>query len=138
MSCQGDLEQIKTYKNTILGELYSDEFERKVGASSLMQRAAKATYKRGIPPREVLVLVCGCDTQDDRLSLSVWGAARPKESDKKDRPEQLYLIDRQVLWGNPGRQDVWDQLDEVLTTPYVNEDGIEIKIEATAIDSCRT
>ena len=135
MSCQGDLEQIKTYKNTILGELYSDEFERKVGASSLMQRAAKATYKRGIPPREVLVLVCGCDTQDDRLSLSVWGAARPKESDKKDRPEQLYLIDRQVLWGNPGRQDVWDQLDEVLTTPYVNEDGIEMKIEATAIDS---
>ena len=67
--------------------------------------------------------------------MSVWGAAPPKESDKNDRPEQLYLIDRQVLYGNPGRQDVWDQLDEVITTPYVNEDGIEMKIESTAIDS---
>ena len=64
----------------------------------LMQRAAKETYKRGVPPREVLVLICGVDTQDDRLSLSVWGAAPPKESDKNDRPEQLYLIDRQVLY----------------------------------------
>ncbi len=135
LSCQGDIEQIKTYKNTVQGELYSDEYERKVGTSVLMERASKATYKRGIPPREVLVLLCGIDTQDDRLSLSVWGAGRPKESERNDRPEQLYLVDRIVLWGNPARQDVWDQLDEVLMTPYVNEDGQEIKIEASAIDS---
>ena len=135
LDCQGDIEQIKTFKNTIQGELFDDEFERKVGASALMERASKATYKRGVPPSDVVLLVCGVDTQDDRLSLSVWGAAPPKESEKNDRPEQLYLIDRQVLYGNPGRQDVWDQLDEVITTPYVNEDGNEIKIEATAIDS---
>ena len=58
LDCQGDIEQIKTFKNTIQGELFDDEFERKVGASGLMQRAAKETYKRGVPPREVLVLIC--------------------------------------------------------------------------------
>ena len=63
---RGDLEQIKTYKNTIHGKLYYDEFERKVGASSLMERAAKSTYKRGISPKEVLVLVCGFGVQTRR------------------------------------------------------------------------
>jgi len=135
LSCQGDIEQVKTYKNTVQGELFSDEFERKVGASSLMQRAAKETYKKGIPPKEVLFLVAGIDTQDDRLSLSVWGVGRPKESDSHNRPEQLYLIDRIVLYGNPGRMDVWNQLDDVLMNAYKNEDGIELKIQAAAIDS---
>ncbi len=135
LSCQGDIEQIKTFRNTIEGELWTDEFERKVGASQLMERASKETYKRGVPPREVLLLVAGIDTQDDRLSLSVWGAGAPVESATYDRPEQLYLIDRIVLYGNPGRKDVWDQLDEVLTTPYINEDGIELKIIGAAIDS---
>ena len=135
ISCQGNIEQIKTYRNTVEGALWTDEFERKVGASQLMERAAKETYKRGVPPREVLCLVAGIDTQDDRLSLSVWGAGAPVESVNYDRPEQLYLIDRIVLYGNIGRQDVWNQLDDVLTTPYKNEDGVELKIQAAAIDS---
>ena len=132
LSCQGDIEQIKTFKNTVLGELFSDEYEKKVGASVLMQRAAKETYKRGVPPREVLVLVLACDVNDTFLSISVWGAGRPS---RPDRSEELWLIDRIKLYGNPGRKDVWDQLDEVLTTPYVNEDGVEMKIELAALDS---
>jgi phage terminase large subunit GpA-like protein len=67
--------------------------------------------------------------------MSIWGAGAPKESDSYDRPEQLYLIDRIVLYGNIGRADVWQQLDDVLATPYKNEDGVELKIQAAAIDS---
>ncbi len=119
-------EQLRTYINTVLGEVWQDEYESKIGASALMDRAAEATYKQGVPPREALILLAGVDTQDDRLSLSVWGLGRN---------EEMFLIDRVKIYGAPSRADVWTQLDEVISSPYKNEDGIEMKIEVTAIDT---
>ena len=62
-------------------------------------------------PEEVLFLTAGIDTQDDRLSLSVFGFGRN---------EEMFLIDRQVLYGSPARADVWKQLDEVLLGKFKN------------------
>ena len=45
------------------------------------------------------------------------------------RNEEMYLIDRKVLYGSPARADLWKQLDEVLLGKYKNEDGKELKIE---------
>ena len=91
-----------------------------------MQRAAEETYKQGSPPAEVLLLTCGCDCQDDRLSMSVWGIGRD---------EEMYLVDRIVLHGSPSRPEVWKQLDEVLQNPYETEDGRKLNIEVCCIDS---
>ena len=44
-----------------------------------MEKAANEDYEKGVPPEEVLVMLAGIDTQDDRLSLSVWGAGRNEE-----------------------------------------------------------
>ena len=121
-----DPEQLKTWINTILGETWEDEYQAKVGADALMIRASEATYERAKPPEEVLLLTAGIDTQDDRLSLSVFGIGRN---------EEMFLIDRQVLYGSPARADVWKQLDEVLLGKFKNTKGKELKIESAAIDT---
>ncbi len=51
------------------------------------------------------------------------------------RNEEMYLIDRQVIYGSPSRADVWKQLDEILLGKFINEDGKEIKIESAALDT---
>ena len=119
-------EQLKTWINTILGETWEDEYQAKVGADALMIRASEATYERAKPPEEVLLLTAGIDTQDDRLSLSVFGIGRN---------EEMYLVDRQVLYGSPARADVWKQLDEVLLGKFKNVNDVELKIESAAIDT---
>jgi len=121
-----DPEQLKTWINTILGETWEDEYQAKVGADALMIRASEATYERAKPPEEVLLLTAGIDTQDDRLSLSVFGIGRN---------EEMFLIDRQVLYGSPARADVWKQLDEVLLGKFKNVNDVELKIESAAIDT---
>jgi phage terminase large subunit GpA-like protein len=126
LDAKNDAEQLKTFVNTVLGETWEDEYASKVGADSLLERAAEETYQQYVPPAEVLALTIGCDVQDDRLSLSVWGWGREEEG---------WLIDRVKIYGSPSRPEVWKQLDEILQKPYVNEAGEEIKVLCCAIDS---
>jgi len=126
LACKDDQEQLKTFVNVTCGEVYEDEYHTKASAEGLSKRAAEETYKEGIPPREVLILTLGIDVQDDRLSMSVIGFGRN---------EEMYLIDRKVIYGSPARADLWAQLDEVLQSKYKNEDGKELKIDTAAIDT---
>ena len=123
---KNDPEQLKTWINTTLGECWEDEYASKVGADGLMERAAVEKYEKSVPPKEVLMLSLGCDVQDDRLSMSVWGLGRN---------EEMYLVDRKVIYGSPARADLWKQMDEVLMDKYKNEDGVELKIDSAAIDT---
>ena len=123
---KNDPEQLKTWINTTLGECWEDEYASKVGADGLMERAANEKYEKGVPPREVLMLSLGCDVQDDRLTMSLWGIGRN---------EEMYLVDRKVIYGSPARADLWKQMDEVLMDKYKNEDGVELKIDSAAIDT---
>ncbi len=123
---KNDPEQLKTWINTTLGECWEDEYASKVGADGLMERAATENYKRGEPPNLALMLSLGCDVQDDRLSMSIWGIGRN---------EEMFLVDRKVIYGSPARADVWKQLDEVLMDKYKNDEGFEMKIESAAIDT---
>lgn len=126
LDAKHDAEQLKTFVNTVLGETWEDEYASKIGADSLMERAAKETYKQHCPPIEGLALTVGCDVQDDRLSLSVWAWGREEEG---------WLIDRVKLYGSPSRPEVWAQLDEVLSTAYTNEAGEQLRVLSCAIDS---
>lgn len=123
---KNDPEQLKTWINTTLGECWEDEYASKVGADGLMERAAVEKYEKGVPPKEVLMLSLGCDVQDDRLSMSLWGIGRN---------EEMYLVDRKIIYGSPSRADLWKQMDEVLMDKYKNEDGVELKIDSAAIDT---
>jgi len=126
LDAKNDAEQLKTFVNTVLGETWEDEYASKIGADSLLERAADEQYQQYVPPVEALALTIGCDVQDDRLSLSVWGWGREEEG---------WLIDRVKLYGSPSRPEVWKQLDEILQKPYTNEAGEEMKVLCCAIDS---
>jgi terminase, large subunit len=126
LEAKNDAEQLKTFVNTVLGETWEDEYASKIGADALAERAGKETYKQGVAPAEVLALTIGCDVQHDRLSLSVWGWGREEEG---------WLVDRIKLYGDPTRPEVWNQLDQVLQTPYKAEDGSERRVLCCAIDS---
>ena len=126
LQSKDDPEQLKTWINTILGDVWEDTYASKVGAEGLMERASLETYKQGTPPSSVLSLCLGCDVQDDRLSMSLWGIGRN---------EEMYLIDRKVIYGSPARADLWKQMDEVLMSEYTNEDGKKMKIDSAAIDT---
>jgi phage terminase large subunit GpA-like protein len=123
---KNDPEQLKTWINTTLGECWEDEYASKVGADGLMERAATEKYEKGTPPEEILMLSLGCDVQDDRLSMSIWGIGRN---------EEMFLVDRKIIYGSPARADLWKQMDEVLMSKYKSEDGYELKIESAAIDT---
>jgi len=126
LACKNDQEQLKTFINVTLGEVYEDEYHTKASADGLSKRAAEEKYKEGVPPKEVLILTLGVDVQDDRLSMSVIGFGRN---------EEMYLIDRKVIYGSPARADLWKQLDEVLQGKYTNEEGQQLKIDTAAIDT---
>ena len=126
LDSKSDAEQLKTFVNTVLGEVWEDEYASKIGASALLERASTETYTHRTVPDDALAITIGCDTQDDRLSLSVWGWGRE---------EQGWLIDRIKLYGSPSRLEVWKQLDQVLTTPYTNEADEPLRILCCAIDS---
>lgn len=126
LDAKNDAEQLKTFVNTVLGETWEDEYASKIGATDLLERAASEQYQQYVPPAEVLALTIGCDVQDDRLSLSVWGWGREEEG---------WLIDRVKLYGSPSRPEVWKQLDEILQKPYLNEADEEMKVLCCAIDS---
>ena len=126
LDAKNDAEQLKTFVNTVLGETWEDEYASKVGADSLLERAATEEYQHRELPSEALALTIGCDVQDDRLSLSVWGWGREEEG---------WLIDRVKIYGDPSRPEVWKQLDEILQNPYQGTDGRKLNPLVTAIDS---
>jgi phage terminase large subunit GpA-like protein len=126
LDAKNDAEQLKTFVNTVLGEVWEDEYASKIGAEALADRASQEDYEHLVVPSKVLALTIGCDVQDDRLSLSVWGWGRDEEA---------WLIDRSKLYGDPARGEVWQQLDEVMSKPFLTEDGVDMKISVCAIDS---
>jgi len=126
LDAKNDAEQLKTFVNTVLGETWEDEYASKVGADALSERAAIEEYQQGNVPSEALLLTIGCDVQDDRLSLSVWGWGRE---------EQGWLIDRVKIYGDPSRGEVWKQLDEILQAPYPGDGDRKLKPMVVAIDS---
>src|SRR5690606_6306315 len=66
------------------------------------------------------------DTQGDRLELLVIGWGEGMER---------WVIDHQVIQGNPADERTWAALDERLKTRYRHSSGVELAICATAVDS---
>lgn len=119
----GGAEQLKTWINTALGEVWRDkgeapEWER------LKDR--RRPLRKGIVPAGGLALTVGIDTQDDRLEAYVWAWGRKLWS---------WLVDRQILAGDPAGEQVWKDLDTYLGQGFPTEAGTELRILRGMIDS---
>lgn len=121
---RGDAAKMKAFTNTTLGECWEGEIEQ-TEASELRARAEPFPLRH--MPRDCLLLLCGGDTQDNRLEFGVWGIGRGG---------QMWTIDHQVFFGNPAQQEVWDAAENWLrNAEYSHACGIPQRIHATAIDS---
>lgn len=115
-------EMLKVWHNTSLGLSWEEDGDLDI-KDILMRR--RKTYNCEVP-KDVVVLTCAVDTQDNRLEYEIVGWGREKKS---------WGIKYGVLMGDPGKSEVWKMLDDVLFANYTREDGLKMQIMTTCIDS---
>lgn len=115
----GDLQ---SFVNVSLAETF-EEVGEQADAKALEDRCEE--FPAAVPAGG-LVLTAGIDMQPDRLEVEVvaWGNG-----------EESWSVDYQVLWGDPDRGEVWEDLDDVLATRYRHESGKYLSIKAAALDT---
>lgn len=122
---RGDLEPMQVFYNTRLAKVW-DSAQEQTKADVLMARARLETYGLGSMPFAVLMLTASVDVQANRLEFMVvgWGAGMER-----------WIIDYQVIWGDPSDERTWAVLDDKLKARYPHPCGAELTIRATGIDS---
>jgi len=117
-------EKLKAFINLRLGEPWEEDGDE-LEAHSLRARCEKYPEDADVPIG-VGLLTASVDVQGDRLETVVkgWGAK-----------EESWLIAYQQFFGDPGREGVWNDLDEFLLTKFRHASGREITISATMVDS---
>ena len=123
VDAQGDKSKLKRFINTALGEPWEDR-DNLTSPQELQQRALP--YKLRTVPPGVCLITCGVDTQNNRLAVQIigWG-----------KKETAWTLDWLELPGDPSRAEVWERLQDLLTTPLYTASGKALQIEATAIDT---
>ena len=122
LDAQGNIESLKTFINTQLGESFEQAGDRIDRPDYLMAR--REPYD-GELPNGVGIVTAGVDTQDNRLELEVvgWGV-----------DEESWSLDYRVFPGDPSRPEVWQQLESYLNSPWHRKDGMITYVAAAAID----
>ena len=116
-------EMLKTWVNTSLGESWEEQGTT-LDHEKLLER--RLNYDIDSIPEKVLVIVAGCDTQADRIEITLTGYGRGYEA---------FVLDHRVLWGDPNAPQVWADLDELLRQRFKTESGRLIPISCTCVDS---
>ena len=119
----GDESEMIVFYNTRLARCW----ERKREATqhtALMERAED--YRLGVVPNGVLVLTAAIDTQGDRLELCVVGWGKFLE---------CWVIDYQVIMGDPSDYETWKKAHEILTKKYQHVYGVDMQISNVFVDS---
>jgi len=119
----GNVELLKTFVNTVLGETWEEQGEQ-VEHHALMSR--REDYDLEVLPDGVLVLTAGVDVQGDRLEAELLGWGKGDET---------WSVDYVVLQGDPGTPEVWQQLDRWLLAGHATSWGGHLSAAAVCIDS---
>jgi phage terminase large subunit GpA-like protein len=117
-------EQLKTFVNTVLGETWEENYSAKLKGESLQERAEQ--YAMLTVPAGGLMLTASVDVQDNRVEVLVdaWGDA-----------EESWVVNYAQIFGDPETRELWDQVDNVLDTPYRHEYGMDMRVRACAVDT---
>lgn len=114
-------EHLKVWTNVYLAETFEDAGEQ-IEYMDLAERREPTSKV----PEEVLLLTCGVDVQDNRLELSIVGWMQNDCS---------IVLKHETLFGDPSTPQLWSALDTHLFRNYETEDGRELAIRATCVDS---
>lgn len=120
----GDISKLKAFTNTTLGRTWALDVE-KSDAEQIKERAEPLPF--GTVPMGCVKLLCGGDTQDNRVEVVVWGYGRGCEK---------WLIDHRIFYGSPSDDQVWQDLAEYLfENQFAHASGRMLQISGTAIDT---
>ena len=119
-----DAPMLKSFVNTRLAETWEEDYASKVSADGLLERCEH--YEAAMVPEGGVALTVGVDVQDNRLAISVWAWGREEEG---------WLLDHQEIYGDPSRQELWKQLDEVVLREWPHAMGPAMRPDVVAIDS---
>lgn len=123
LKSQRDPALLQQFVNTVLGETYEPEAGAKMGASDLQARAEDF---EGAAPAGVLLAVGSVDVQDNRFEITRWGFGREEES---------WVLDHEVIHGNPALPEIWKQLEIALARQVEHATHAPLKLAAVAVDS---
>jgi phage terminase large subunit GpA-like protein len=115
-------EKLKAFINLRLGETWEEQGDA-IETSALKGRLEE--YHSEVPDG-VGVLTAAVDVQGDRLECVVKGWGNKEES---------WLVAYQQLFGDPGQEQVWNELDSFLLSTWDHPSGQKVKIACTMIDS---
>ena len=115
---------LKGWVNKRAAEAWEDESLAKVTAEGLLARVGG--YQHGHCPAGVLTVLMAVDVQDTWLEVSVWGMGRD---------EQKWRIWHQKVEGDPGQDEVWEQVTTIREIAWPHEAGGSLKATFCAVDT---
>jgi phage terminase large subunit GpA-like protein len=123
---KNDHQKLQVFWNATLGLPFERVAGEKLDWERLRDRGKLSNYSQGIVKNGGLILTAGVDVQADRLEVAIvaWG-----------RGEEAYVIAYEKILGDPLKPQVWEQLAEVTGKSYQREDGAELRVRATCVDS---
>ena len=115
-------ETLRVFVNSFLGETWTDEGER---VDDFDIASHREDYGEKVP-EGVVILTAGIDCQSDRLECETvgWGS-----------DEETWSVDYRTFYGDPNSANVWAELDAYLQLTWEREDGVQLGIKGTCIDS---
>lgn len=132
LDAKKSVQTLRTWVNTSLGESFEETAEAVDGHGLMARRELWGADSPTIPedqrmaPMAVLVVVAGVDMQGDRCEIERIGYGVDDES---------WSLEYKIIHGDPSTTAFWDELDRYLLTPTLREDGVELPVAATCIDS---
>lgn len=123
LDIKGDVNKLQVFFNLTLGLPWDPVRTRQFSHDELKDR--REAYPSSLPP-DVVYLVAGGDTQDDRMEAYVWGFTAD---------EQQYLIDKFLYMGDPRNSDVQDAVVDFCKRTYQDANGRTLPIARICWDS---
>lgn len=120
--------RLKTFINTTLGEPWEDYYI-KLDNHELLNR--RENYSINNLPRKIELLTAGVDVQDNRIEVEVIGWYQ----ENRETDPECWGVEYKVLYGDPGRQDLWKELDQYLLSEWHTEDNRFLRISSACIDA---
>ena len=115
---------LKGWVNKRAAEAWEDENLAKVTAEGLLARVGG--YDHGTCPAGVLAVLMAVDVQDTWLEVSVWGYGKGDEA---------WRIWHQKIEGDPGQDDVWQQVTTIRQIDWPCKGGSTIRAQFCAVDT---
>lgn len=119
----GNDEKHKAFINTRLAETVAEQAEQ-IATNELLKHAED--WQPEVVPMGGLIIVVGVDVQDDRIECFPWAFGEG---------DQMWMLKREIIMGNPGEDETWARLDAYLNTRYKHASGQTLGIEAVGIDT---